>query len=208
MPLKVVVRNPELDVTQLLQFRPANNYSGEFEAMAQSDDGSGVIARILVYVDSNKYRNLRRVYRANLQTRVLTVDSGFGNQLEAYLVPLSGNAIKTPSWNQANSTTLWIGGSTIASTKTSTFLGTAINPTWFNINLIRQTRRAAERKNLWPPCYLLRWDDESGVINALGIAIASDNYNFVNERTSLQLTIGIQPMRNRPSGMYRGFRRS
>jgi len=200
-----------IDLAQISQRNPQDNFSHYEEASVYGQDG--FLNRAVLLVEDPNIKTLRRVFRAEVQLTALNSE-GHYELLEWMPMSVRGT-IKVPTWEgytlEGTSYT-WKsggGGDPIYDAQSEVSVPTTLGGVETIVyNLTKQTRRSAERSEYWPPSYVFKWKDEGLPENYPSIYYATDNHSSLFYKPKLRLTLGIVPTRARPSGMYRGFRRS
>jgi hypothetical protein len=190
---------------------PSTQYESSVTAQVQGNDVADRTTRGLMYpkdADANLFKRLKAVHFVRAVMVTTSSDSVGGLfTIDAYPLIYNSYQIKAPTWNQAGPGLLWIGGSWHQAARKPTDVadGAAVTHTY---NLTRVATYAAAKAGDWPPAFLFKWSFEGGQFGVPLTTYNSDNATIVANRPVLKLVLGIRPMRTRPSGMYRGFRRT
>ena len=200
---------PEL--TYINSRSPSVTYESAVTAQVQGSDANARTTRGLMYpkdADANLIKRLKAVYRVFAVLNATTSDSSGGLfSIDAYACIYNSYQIKVPTWNQAATFLPWFGGSWHETSKQINNVADGTPVTHVH-QLTKVTRFAACKAGDWPVAYVMKYSYEGGNFGTTNTIYHSDNATVTANRPTLKLTLGIQPMRSRPSGMYRGFRRS
>lgn len=200
---------PEL--TYINSRSPSATYESAVTAQVQGADSAARTTRGLMFpkdLDANLIKRLKCVYRASAVINATSSDSSGGLfTIDAYACIYNSYQIKSPTWNQAAPGLLWIGGSWHAASRQINNVADGVPVTHVH-QLTKVTRFASRKQGDWPAAYVMKYSYEGGDFGTTNTIYHSDNATVTANRPTLKLTLGIQPMRSRPSGMYRGFRRS
>jgi len=190
---------------------PTVTYESAVTAQVIGNDAGARTTRGLMYpkdADANLFKRLKAVHCVRAVMVATTSDSVGGLfTIDAYPLTFNSYQVKTPTWNQPGPGLLWIGGSWYEAARKPTVVadGAAVTHTY---DLTRVATYAAGKAGDWPPAFLFKWSFEGGTFGVPTTTYNTDNATVVANRPVLKLVLGIRSMRTRPSGMYRGFRRT
>lgn len=190
---------------------PSSQYESSVTAQIQGNDAASRTTRGLMYpkdADANLFKRLKAVHCVRAVMVATTSDSVGGLfTIDAHPLTFNSYQIKSPTWNQAGPSLPWIGGSWHEYARKPTVVADG-GPVTHTYDLTRVSTYASNKAGDWPPAFMLKWSYEGGDFGVSNTVYNTDNATVVANRPVLKLVLGIRSMRTRPSGMYRGFRRT